>query len=557
MSLALRLLCVLTLLAACKEAPREKTRKKKTKSAYEPVHLVGKDDDPPEKTFDEPVIDEKEPNDYPNWAQLLPPGVGARGFINKARKYTQGLQPDRDIFHFDVPGPGKKILWASLSGVPDIDLFLAVHRKTLERVVTQDANGPGQEEIIVNLTLAPGRYYFKLGQRWVGSDFLSNYKRPYILRWKLSEPSPGEEVEPNDRRHEANEIPIGQVFSGYLSSKSDYDLFRIPHGTSHLRIDFSPPKDTPSNIALWEEKAKGPFWKTSIAKNTTLVVRRLRPGPTTQYILISPDKGHYSLKDKYRLKLSIEPESAQMEDEPNDSASLANTISGSAGTIEGYLSHPLDKDFLRIKVTDNVLSDLVLTPFARGKLTLCLFTRPKTCLTATREGEVLSFAHQYMKKGEYLLSIASKGPVSTENTYEFKWSTRPARPGDEQEPNNQPGRANVIHPGMPISGYISVKGDVDYYHFSIPGTLQDPPRISVQLTGGYGINPVVILKDSYGNVVREDQRGVYSGLRKIRTSIHPGRKYLIVVKDKTDTQFNPLKHYELRLEKIEKPVIPR
>ena len=82
-------------------------------------------------------------------------------------------------------------------------------------------------------------YYFKLGQRWVGSDFLSNYKRPYILRWKLSEPSPGEEVEPNDRRHEANEIPIGQVFSGYLSSKSDYDLFRIPHGTSHLRIDFS------------------------------------------------------------------------------------------------------------------------------------------------------------------------------------------------------------------------------------------------------------------------------------------------------------------------------
>ncbi|MBU1239319.1 hypothetical protein KKF84_14530 [Myxococcota bacterium] len=546
------LLVLLLSLSACKESPRERPRKKPKKSSYEPVHLVGKPDDPVEKKFDEPVIDEKEPNDYPNWAQLLPPGVGARGFINKARTYTKGLQPDRDIFHFDVPGPDKKILWVSLSGVPDIDIFLAVHRKSLERVVVQDANGPGQEEIIVNLTLAPGRYFFKLGERWRGSDFQSNYKKPYILRWKLTDPSPGEEVEPNDHRHEANTIPMGQVMSGYLSSKSDYDLFMIPPNPNHLRIDFSGPKDIPAQIALWEEKAKAPLWKTSIAKNTPFVLRRLRPGKGTHYILISPSNGLYSLKDKYRIKLSIEPESAQMEEEPNDSPKTANSVEGTKGTHEGYLSHPLDKDYLRLKLSDNVLADLTLTPYHRGKMTMCLYTKPPTCLTSTREGEVLSFAHQYLKKGEYLLSFAANGPISTENIYEFKWGSRTAKPGDEQEPNNQPRRANTISPGLPIKAYISVKGDVDYYRFTLPGTLSNPPRISIQLTGGHGINPVIILQDSYGNVVQEDQRGVYSGLRKIRTSIHPNRRYLILVKDKTNNQFNPLSHYELRLEKVSK-----
>ncbi len=546
------LLVLLALLLGCEATPKKRRPKKQDQVTLEPIHLVDEEPHPLEKKFSPPLFDEKEPNDYPNWAQVLPPGVGARGFINKPRTYTKGLQPDRDVYLFTVPGPGKKILWARLSGVPSIDLFLSVHKRSLTRILLQDGNGPGQDEIIVNLTLAPGSYFFKLGQRWRNSDFLFNASTPYKLQWRLSPPSRGEEIEPNNTRAQANPITIGQTIKGYLSAKNDYDLFALPAGKSPIRIDFTPPKETPATLSLWSDESKTHLWKTPVKKNSTLVLRRLSLGKGKRYLLVAPRKGRYNLEHLYRLKLSYEAPSQIMETEPNDTSAQAMELRGKGGDREGFIPHPGDVDHYRYTVEKDLLINLSLAPFLGGKLTLCIHTKPKMCKTSSTLGEKITFAHQYFKKGIYGISVSSTGSSSTESPYLLSWNTRGAQPGDEREPNNSPKKGNHIIPGRPVRGYISLKGDRDFYWFSLGGSLRKPPRVLVQLTGGFGINPILILRDNYGNVVQEDRLGVYSGVRRVKSALHPNRRYTIEVRDKTNIQFNPKGRYELRLEDLRK-----
>ena len=160
----------------------------------------------------------------------------------------------------------------------------------------------------------------------------------------------------------------------------------------------------------------------------------------------------------------------------------------------------------------------------------------------------LKFTHQFLKMGSYTISVEGNSSYNPNETYMLSWKTRGSKPGDEREPNNSKNRANHIKVGLPIKGYISTLGDKDYYYFSIRGTLKDPPVILLQLSGGEGINPAITLKDNWGNVVKRDNKGVYSGIRKIKTHIHPNRRYIVIIQDKTGKQKNPNKPYELRLE---------
>jgi hypothetical protein len=528
----------------------QKPKIDKNKEKLEPVHLVIPNQ--AKKEFEPPLIDEKEPNDYPVYAQYLSIGVGARGYINKPWKDhgKKKLRADRDVFIFNIPGPGKKILWAKISGVPNIDIFMAVHKKHLDRVVIQDSNGVGKEEIIVNLTLKPGEYFFKVGERYKKYDKLYNLRQFYKLNWKISTPAPGDEIEPNDLRTFANNLILGKEVKGYLSSRKDYDNFNLPKNNNLLRIEYTPPKKLASWIYLRPKTGKTGYLKIPLDIDEKLILRRFKLSKLARILTIRPRNGKFSLNSKYALKVALEPFDKNKETEPNDLK--PHKLTSENGKIDGFISYKNDIDLYSLELSSNSLITINLNSFQLGKLQFCIKAHKNICRKAKNRGENIEIHHQYLKKGKYIFEISGLNTYDPEQLYSLSWKTKLSLIGDEKEPNNRTGKSNRIKPGVPVRGYLTPVGDNDYYYFRVPGSLTNPPVIRVELTGGENINPVIILKDNNGNIVMEDKKGVYSGIRRIKTPIHPNIKYYIQIKDKRNSQQSVKVPYELRLEQINK-----
>ena len=510
------------------------------------MHLVLPEDPGKDRDDSEPVLEEKEPNDYHTWALGLPSGTAGRGFINEPRMRTAMMGPDRDFYRFEVPGNQKMILWAKLTGVPNINLFLAIHNAKNEKVYLQDANEDGSDEIIVNLTLASGTYYFEIGERWLSSNFAHDLKNPYTISWRLSEPSAGQEIEPNDTRLTANELVPGQGVKGYIHSSGDLDFFRLNFGSRMLRLDFKPIPDVPLSVAFWSAQGKEPVRRMVVAPKDGLVLRRISPQALgADFLAIGGAGGAHSLTRQYEVTVSFETTGDQYEVEPNDQVNRANALTGQSGVVIGAIPHAADRDFFTMNFTrDMSVSLSLLAPAQLSQLRFCLMP-VKRCVTTW--SEAMEIHHQVVTKGTYWIEVEGGKSYHPDASYSLRWSFEVAADTDEREPNNKVGQAGKITPGTQIRGFLLPREDVDFYGFQVNGTAANPPVVQVELSGGEAIDPALAIIDSFGNVTVEDARGIYSGSRRVKTALHPNHRYFIRVKEKSGNAGSPKIPYLLRL----------
>lgn len=164
--------------------------------------------------------EEREPNHDPPRANALPlppgpdgrPGGGVaevRGSLGARLDETTG---DVDLFRVEVPPTGsRKVLVAdwrgdrSGEGIRGLDVLLAVNRarapgdaRPAPLVATANRAGPGKPERLA-AAVEPGTYY--LAVREVHDDPTGPVEKPtdrYVLSVRLVDPTPGEELEPND-----------------------------------------------------------------------------------------------------------------------------------------------------------------------------------------------------------------------------------------------------------------------------------------------------------------------------------------------------------------------
>jgi serine/threonine-protein kinase len=164
--------------------------------------------------------EEREPNDDPLHANRLPlppgadgrPGGGVaevRGSVGARLSESTG---DVDIFRVDIPATDRrKVLVAEWrgergdDGIRGLDVLLALNRarppgdaRPAPLVATANRGGPGKPERLV-AAVDPGTYY--LSVREVHDEATGPVEKPtdrYLLSVRLVDPTPGEEVEPND-----------------------------------------------------------------------------------------------------------------------------------------------------------------------------------------------------------------------------------------------------------------------------------------------------------------------------------------------------------------------
>jgi serine/threonine-protein kinase len=165
---------------------------------------------------------EVEPNDTPAQANAIALGRTVRGHIGKRLGPDES---DRDVYRFTVEGE-PAVLRVELTGIPNMDLHLAVFDGTGTGLAETDAGGMGDGEVIPNLRVAPGMHYVAVRETWeTGRPPVEDLHNWYTLQVSARPLSPDEETEPDDTPATALPLALGQPVTGYLGRAGDVDFF--------------------------------------------------------------------------------------------------------------------------------------------------------------------------------------------------------------------------------------------------------------------------------------------------------------------------------------------
>ncbi|MHB1844338.1 MAG: protein kinase domain-containing protein [Deltaproteobacteria bacterium] len=167
------------------------------------------------------LSEEKEPNDTPAQANLIASGQSIRGHIGA--RFTQ-TESDKDFFVLPVVGP-MQLLRVRVTGLPGmslvLDLFGPEQKTPLARV---DDGAPGAGLVLPDWPVSEGRYYLELHAKvppgQVPPENVSDF---YTLTASLTEPLPGEELEPNDTPETASAAGLSQAALGFAGGLGEVD----------------------------------------------------------------------------------------------------------------------------------------------------------------------------------------------------------------------------------------------------------------------------------------------------------------------------------------------
>ncbi len=178
---------------------------------------------------------EREPNNVAADANALPLGRPMQGYLGRRSEPTVG---DRDFFVFDVPAAGQAEAGAAFIGIrvtslPNIPMCSFLYRVGFPQPVAQFCTGaPSQDLDVAALRVEPGQYLLTVTQDMTqrGQELprvYENVSDPYDVEVKLVEPSPSDEVEPNDRLESAQRLAAGGELRGTLPWLDDEDVLCV------------------------------------------------------------------------------------------------------------------------------------------------------------------------------------------------------------------------------------------------------------------------------------------------------------------------------------------
>jgi hypothetical protein len=184
---------------------------------------------------------EREPNNTPGYANLLPQETTVRGALGKA---LSGGQPDVDYYRIGA-GKGPRVASARVEGVPGIDLLLELFDSQGRRLGKADAHGRGGGERLQPISIGSSDAYLAVREVWVQG--VAPLERPddhYSLTVRWGAPESGWEIEPNDWEASATPVTAGQTERGYLGDADDRDWFAVTAPSDGmLTVKVTPPTD--------------------------------------------------------------------------------------------------------------------------------------------------------------------------------------------------------------------------------------------------------------------------------------------------------------------------
>ncbi len=510
--------------------------------------------DRPDSGVQLPVVQEREPNNWPEYAQKIKPDFVIRGTIGFPLTKTMG---DRDVYCFKVGGKHKQVLRAQLAGVPKLRLQLTVRTARFVTIKTTRSPGIGRELIISNLALRPGGYCFVVMEAGGGPPHRYNRKQSYLLQYSLRAPRASEETEPNDKFYEANPLVPGGEVRGLLGRAQDKDWYRVslvglPAG-SLLGLTFEGVGGVTADVTVYNWARKKIITRRG-TRGATIYIRDLKVRLLTRTVYVSV-KAHrrFNPDDTYRLRVEATRPGANREVEPNDTPRQAVHLSGKRGEVLGSIEVAHDVDYFYLALLGRSNVRISVQPPAGVDVALAVYSlrgRRLAEASSGKAGEAELLANIRAVHGVRVRVVGKKRTFDPKHSYKISWVVTPADRGDEREPNNKLPTANSVVPGVSAGGYIHPKGDEDFYRFRLPGLLGTTQKVRISVQGVPRVRLHLTLMDDQKNVLAQSALPTTEGLRKIVTTLHCAKYYYLRIRDSKGRHANATDNYELILARI-------
>jgi hypothetical protein len=269
------------------------------------------------------------------------------------------------------PAPAPTLVHLALTAVPGVRLEVEVRNAAEAVVFSLRGRVPGEGIEVRNLALrGPSRDFFVVVHpAWVGSGKTatrgSSVDAPYTLSVTLEDVKGAVELEPNDDIAHATPIDASGLVEGYLSQKNDEDYYLLKSdvprlatvelsGVEHLDLALSvvkAGKDGKEQVLLKADdgEIKEPERLVNVAVGPGEVVLKVEGAFHKQ-----PDgkwaRDQENPQVPYRLTVSLAPDDAAVEHEPNNTNETANALA-LGQSVRGSIHPRKDVDVYKLDLT--------------------------------------------------------------------------------------------------------------------------------------------------------------------------------------------------------------
>ena len=532
-------LCLATTVAGCKD--------KKP-----PVAGASVDGSVPGVLSAPPPDEEVEPNDRPEQATAILPDKLVQGRISArpaqgGGKSARGRDVDHYLLMSQLPSG---VLRVEVSGVPGLDLVVEAWQKAPRKKLAQAQNGgAGAGEVLPNVGIGAGEYLIVVRE---GGKRPSGVETPYTLRATIVPAQPGDELEPNDTRPDAQEVAVGQTITGYYGRRRDVDWYRLklPENVqaSNLRVELTGLQSVPFASLSAQDEIEVVLKKGSTGRGTNVLFPNVavRMGQRLVYLVTSAGK-RYSPTDKYTITTQLTPAGPDEEREPNDRTVQATPLRAGQ-KMKGFLAPAGDEDFFVVDVAAPSVARIGVTGVENVDLTLALVDADGKVLLLVddgglRDGEIVPNA--FLPAGRAFVRVAAK--KRQENvfaTYELTVELKAPDAAEEREPNDTAARAGTLALGGMVRGFVYPKGDVDMYRIEVPSVGPQAKTMRFDLKGIPKVALELAVRDTTGAVIARAAGKAAEDPVTLEKPI-PAGTYFVVVSG--GGQSNPRDAYELRV----------
>ena len=339
------------------------------------------------------------------------------------------------------------------------------------------------------------------------------------------------EVEPNDKREQAQEVRLGDTVEGVFQQDSDNDWYTFTvdqAGKNYLRVDLSPVPEVDTRLDLLDANGRRLLDVNDTRKNEAESIAFFPVEPGTYFVHVYA--GGKAPQEKYSLSLKLEgPWREGQEFEPNDRREQANDLP-LGQSVEGYFQNRNDSDYFRLLVDQpgkyEIRIDLSAFP-DYDQLFRIQDKDGKDLWRATQaaKGEPEYVDHFTVTEGIYYIWVQG---IQRQIADKYTLSTRLLGPwleNEEAEPNDEIKWANEVSLAAPFTGRVNRDSDVDYYVFNVPEPGADV--IVIQVSGIPGANSHLELVDFKDKRLDTSRRGeVGEGEEIVRMKVKPGMYYM-------------------------------
>jgi hypothetical protein len=343
-----------------------------------------------------------------------------------------------------------------------------------------------------------------------------------------------QEVEPNDKWEQAQEVRVGDIVEGGIQQNNDDDWFKLTvdkTGKNYLQLDLSAVPEVDTCLYIYDANHQELASINDAPKGRAETIAHFPVTPGVYYVRAW--LGGKAGGDKYMLSMKITgPWKEGWESEPNDGRNKANDLKWGQA-VQGFFDHKNDEDFYKLVVDGPgrslVQIDLSGVPGVDGEI--YLYNENGSTIWSVKEndkGEPESIFNLALAPGVYYVDPWAR-EINRNDPYTLTPKILgPWREGTEAEPNNRKDDATDLRLGQSVEGYFLNNGDEDYYRLIVdkPGKNE----IRVDLSAVPGVDTRLELCDMKENVLWEAKDGSKGEPKSILSFFVTEGTYLIWVK---------------------------